>query len=120
PRLCRAAAVLPPRRSGLPRAPALVIGLACRAGVRGWGHCHADLELPVRLHRGLAGPAVLFAPDERQHVPDLDVRIHDTEGQSGALVVAVAAEHGESDRPPALEDPVEGRGGIVTVREVEV
>src|SRR5882762_1287384 len=77
-------------RSALPCAPALVIALARRPCVRGRGDSHPDLELAVRLDGGLAGPAVLFAPDECQNVPDLDVRVDDTERQHRTLVVAVA------------------------------
>src|SRR6266480_2803929 len=107
-------------RSALPRAPALVIGLARRPRVRGRGDSHPHLELAVRLDGGLAGPAVLFAPDECQNVPDLDVRVDDTKRQRRALVVAVAAEHGKADRPAARHDLVERGRGIVAVRKVEV
>src|SRR6266480_2897847 len=107
-------------RSALPRAPALVIGLARRPRVRGRGDLHPHLELAVRLDGGLAGPAVLFAPDECQNVPDLDVRVDDTERQRRALVVAVAAEHGEADRLATRHDLVERGRGIVAVREIEV
>src|SRR2546421_991826 len=110
----------PAARSALPRAPAFVIGLARRPRVRGRGDSHPDLELAVRLDGGLAGPAVLFAPDECQNVPDLDVRVDDTERQRRALVVAVAAEHGKADRLATRHDLVERGRGIVAVREIEV
>src|SRR2546421_953625 len=104
----------------LARAPALVIALARRPRVRGRGDTHPDLELAVRLDGGLAGPAVLFAPDECQNVPDFDVRVDDTERQRRALVVAVATEHRKADRLATRHDLVERGRGIVAVREIEV
>src|SRR2546421_729187 len=102
------------------RAPALVIALARPPRVGGGGDPPPALELAVRLEGGLAGPAVLFAPDECQNVPDLDVRVDDTERQRRALVVAVAAEHGKADRLATRHDLVERGRGIVAVREIEV
>src|SRR5256885_8310166 len=77
-------------RMDLPRAPALVIGLTRRPRVRGRGDSHPDLELAVRLDGGLAGPAVLFVPDECQNVPDLDVDRKSTRLNSSHLVISYA------------------------------
>src|SRR5689334_20757572 len=83
-------------RLRLPRAPALVIGLAREARVGRGRHAHAHLALAVPLHHGLARAAVLLAPHQHQLVAHVDAGIDDAEREAAALVVAVAREHGEA------------------------
>jgi len=63
----------------LTRSPPLVVPLACRLRVRRRRNPHPDLELAMRLDRGLTSSTALFAPDECQKIADLDVRIDDPE-----------------------------------------
>src|SRR5262245_64087883 len=80
--------------SRLPRAPALVIGLARLLAVGRRADHHADLRLLVALDRGLLGAAVLLAPHQGQLGAGLGVLLLDeAEGQHLALVPAVAREH---------------------------
>src|SRR5882724_3242968 len=107
------------RASRATRTPPFVVALANSTSIRHRRHFHPDFELFVTLDRGFFRPATLFAPDEREHIIDVDVRIHHTQGQSRALVVAVAAEHREPDGLPAHGDLVIRRGRIIRDRQIE-
>src|ERR671914_364089 len=83
---------------GLPRAPACGVVFARIPGVGSRRDRHADLGLPVALDGGLCGAAAFLAPDQRELIADLDVRIDNPQREHAVLVVAVAAEHGVADR----------------------
>src|SRR5690606_3208623 len=101
-------------------APAALVLLANDLRVRHRAHDRADCDLLVALDGRLPRAAVLLAPEERDLVADLDVRIHRAERQHRALVVAVAREHREADALTVLLDPVVRRRSVVRQRQVDV
>src|SRR6185437_16987898 len=82
--------------SGL-RAPALVVALLDDLRVRGRGDDRADLDLLVRLHRGLLAAAVRLAPDDLDLGADRHVGVNGRERKARALVGRVPGEHRKAD-----------------------
>src|SRR5579875_2160254 len=102
-----------------PRAPALVVSLARVPRIGHRGDLHPHLELFVALDGGLLRAAVLLAPDEREHIADVDVGIDDAQRERAALVEAVAAEHRQSHDLAAHRHCIERSGAVVRDRQVE-
>src|SRR5580658_1360796 len=101
-------------RSGLfLGAPARRIVLASILTVRYGRDLHAHFGLQVTLDSGFGGTLVRLAPDQRQFLTDLDVRVDHAQRQRGALVEAVTTEHRVPDDLTALLDRIEGGRAVV-------
>src|SRR5688572_14040684 len=105
-------------RSLLARTPAFVVRLAHLARIGHRRDPDADFELLVTLDSRLSGPAVLLTPHHGQLLPDIDVRIHDTQREGGSLVVAVPTKHREANHVALPHDLVIRGGRVVRVRQV--
>src|SRR5688572_7022267 len=105
-------------RSLLTRAPAFVVRLAHLARIGDRRDPDADLELLVTLDRRLPGPAVLLTPHHGQLLPDIDVRVHDTQRERGSLVVAVPTKHREANHLALPHDLVIRGGRVIRIRQV--
>src|SRR6185437_7646870 len=85
-----------PPPSGL-RAPPRVVALLDDLRVRGRRDDRADLDLLVRLHRGLLAAAVRLAPDDLDLGADRNVGVNGRERKARALVGRVPGEHRKAD-----------------------